>query len=272
MLKAIINKFKRHENSNKVTEGYIRHIDIDKLEAMMPPKDICEKDVIRLANSIFKHGILNPLPVYTDGTTYKYITGSRRIAASMLLGRKSIICHIYTDQDTSDNLLIASVMDKHYPDPFKIYDLICFFRDTRQLDDAQISDKLSISLASIKALKSLACFSSDERRKLSELRLDEKTLTELAKLTHKDTRIAVIDRLREEKSEQNGKVNKIVREMREENAVNKSKPSVLIDNTFEKVLERVRKIHKNAVLKKSEQNTSTTYTVIIDTQSTTARK
>ena len=189
-----------------------------------------------------------------DGTTYKYITGSRRIAASMLLGRKSIICHIYTDQDTSDNLLIASVMDKRYPDPFKIYDLICFFRDTRLLDDAQISDKLSISLASIKALSSLACFSSDERRKLSELRLDEKTLTELAKLTHKDTRIAVIDRLREE------------------NVINKSKPSVLIDNTFEKVLERVRKIHKNAVLKKSEQNTSTTYTVIIDTPSTTTRK
>ena len=159
-------------------------------------------------------------------------------------------------------------MDKPAPEPFKIYDLICYFRDSRNLDEVQISDKLTLSLASIKSLFQLERFNADERRILTSLRLDEKTLTELAKLTHKDTRIAVIERLREEALEQNGKINKIMREIREENSNSRLKPTALIDNTFEKVLERVRKIHKNATLKKTEENTSTSYTVIIKNSGT----
>ena len=126
----------------KESEGYLRQIDIDKLEPIMVRREFSEKDIIKLANSICKSGVLFPIPVYTDGKTYKYISGSRRIAACMLLGRKSIICHVYTSTETRDKLMIASIMHEKTPNPFDIYSLICYFQDNQLLSFGEIAEKL----------------------------------------------------------------------------------------------------------------------------------
>ncbi len=263
MLETLKNAIITQKPKKTVSEGYIRHIDIDKLEPLMPPRDICEKDIVRLADSIFKHGVLNPLPVYTDGKTYKYITGSRRIAASMLLGRKNIICHVYTDLHTCDNLLIASVMHKRMPDPFKTYDLICYFEESRLLELSQIANKLGLSVAEVKTLKQLEHFDFDERRKLSQIGLEATALIELTKLTHRETRTAVIDRLYEEYKKKSGNIRKIVREIRDERAANNLNGTTIIDNTFSKLIKQIKTVNKFVTLKKQENARSTSYTVLV---------
>lgn len=259
-LKNAINFQKPHKTTS---DGYIRHIDIDKLEPMMPSHSFSEKEIIRLADNILKNGILNPLPVYFDGKTYKYITGSRRIAASMLIGRKNIICHVYTDINTCDNLLIASVMHNQTPDPFKMYDLICYYNTTRNLTLAEIGQKLGISTTDIKNLMELECFTSEERRKLTQIKLEVSALIELAKLTHIQTRTAVIEKLLEENKGESSKVRRILREIHEERAETNLNGTEIIDNTFTRLVKQIKTVNKLVTLKKRENKTSTSYTVLL---------
>ena len=259
-LKNAINFQKPHKTNS---DGYIRHIEIDKLEPLMPSHNFSEKEIIRLADNILKHGIINPIPVYSDGKNYKYITGSRRIAASMLIGRKNIICHVYTDINTCDNILIASVMHNQTHNPFKIYDMVCYFNTIRGLTLTETAQKLSITISDIKNLMELECFTSEERRKLSQIKLDPAALIELAKLTHIETRTAVIERLCEENKAQTSKVRKILREIHEEHAETNLNGTAIIDNTFTNLVNQIKKVNKLATLKKRENKSSTSYTVLV---------
>ena len=263
MLETLKNAINFKNQTRTASDRYIRHIDIDKLEPLMPAHGFSEKDIIKLANNIFKNGILNPIPVYFDGNTYKYITGSRRIAASMLLGRKNIICHIYTDPNTRDNLLIASVLHEQTPDPFKIYDLICYFSSTAGLTMPKITQKLGIAPQDIKDLTQLECFTSEERRKLTQIKLDSKALAELAKLTDIVTRTVVIDRLSEENKGESAKVRKIVREIHDEKSENNLNGTAIIDNTFIKLIKQIKTVNKLVTLKKRDNKASTSYTVVV---------
>ena len=263
MLEKIKNRIFPKTNSKYTTEGYIRQIDLDKLEPMMVKQDISEKDIIKLADNICKNGILFPVPVYTDGNTYKYINGSRRIAASMLLGRKSILCHVYTSLETSDNLLIASILHEKTPNPFEIYSLIRYFERERQMSLSDISYKLSIPQNRINNLLELEIFTHEERRMLKLADLSEDGIVELSKLTDKSIRNAVIERLYTEKTHNRPKIRGIIHELRADQGVCNSYDTKIIDNSFNRLVQLIKNLGKNAKLKKKETDTSTSYTITV---------
>ena len=263
MLESIKNRIFRAKPITKEAEGYLRQIDIDKLEPIMVRRDFSEKDIVKLADSICKNGVLFPVPVLFDGNNYKYISGSRRIAASMLLGRKSIICHVYTSIDTSDRLLIASILHEKKPNPFEIHNLIEYFTKERQFQIQDIADKLGITISRINELTKLDCFTFEERRMINQIDLSEEGIVELAKLCDKDTRNAVIKRLYEEHAQNSGKIRKFVRQIRAENSKTASSGTKIIDNSFARLIEQIKSAGKAAVLKKNETGTSTSYTVTV---------
>ncbi len=263
MLESIKNRIFRVNAPTKETEGYLRQLDIDKLEPLMVRRDFSEIDIIKLADSICKNGVLFPVPVLFDGNSYKYISGSRRIAASMLLGKKSIICHVYTSIDTSDRLLIASIMHEKKPNPFEIHNLIAYFTKERQFQIQDVAEKLGITISRINELSKLECFSFEERRMINQIDLSEEGIIELSKLCDKDTRNAVIKRLYEESSQNNGKIRRFVRQIRSERSATTANGSKIIDNSFVRLIEQIKSTGKAAVLKKSETDMSTSYTVTV---------
>ena len=263
MLENIKHRIFPATKQTKESEGYLRQIDIDKLEPIMVRREFSEKDIIKLANSICKSGVLFPIPVYTDGKTYKYISGSRRIAACMLLGRKSIICHVYTSTETRDKLLIASIMHEKTPNPFDIYSLICYFQDNQLLSFGEIAEKLGITPLRISELVKLECFSFEERRIINQINLTEDAIIELAKLSDPDVRNTVIMRLHEENTGKNTKIRKIVRQIRTERIAEHANGTEIIDNSFGKLLEMLKNVGKRATLRKQETVSATSYTVTV---------
>lgn len=263
MLDNIKSKMFPKKKISKETEGYLRQIDIDKLEPLMVRREFSEKDIIKLADSICKCGVLFPIPVFTDGKNYKYISGSRRIAACMLLGRKNIICHVYTSSETRDKLLIASIMHENTPNPFDIYNLINYFQNEHLMTYSEISQKLGITPSRLSDIAKLEIFSFEERRIITHTNLTEEAIIELAKLSDPETRNAVIMRLYEENAEKNGKIRKIVRQIRSERVAERLNGTEIIDNSFSKLLELIKQIGKRAALKKRDFATETSYTVTV---------
>ena len=70
-----------------------------------PRREIAEKPIEELAQSIQSEGLLQPIVVRKIGNTYEIIAGERRLRAFQFLKRKSIPCRIIEASDSSSATL-----------------------------------------------------------------------------------------------------------------------------------------------------------------------
>ena len=76
-----------------------------------PRQQFSEESLDELAESIRRHGILQPLSVRREGTSYELIAGERRLRAGILAGLTEIPCIIMqmTDQESSMVALVENL-------------------------------------------------------------------------------------------------------------------------------------------------------------------
>ena len=93
----------------------VNEIDIEKIipNPYQPRKEFSEESIEELANSIKKHGLLQPIVVIKDKNKDRYIlvAGERRVRASKKLGKEKIkaIVTDYTLEDLREYALIENI-------------------------------------------------------------------------------------------------------------------------------------------------------------------
>ena len=86
----------------------VKELEIDRIDAnpYQPRERFDDEHLAELAESIRKHGVLQPVVVRRDGERYQLVIGERRLRASNLAGRKTIPA-IVREMGDDDSLKFA---------------------------------------------------------------------------------------------------------------------------------------------------------------------
>jgi ParB family chromosome partitioning protein len=86
----------------------VKELEIDRIDAnpYQPRERFDDEHLAELAESIRKHGVLQPVVVRRDGERYQLVLGERRLRASNLAGRKTIPA-IVREMGDDDSLKFA---------------------------------------------------------------------------------------------------------------------------------------------------------------------
>lgn len=88
------------DNSQKIVEINIDLIDPNPFQ---PRKNFSDDELVELAETIEKHGLIQPISLRKIGDRYQIISGERRTRATKLLGLKTIKAQVY--ENLNDNAM-----------------------------------------------------------------------------------------------------------------------------------------------------------------------
>ncbi len=149
----ILNIISRQENENiSIDKGKIIEIEINKItpNPYQPRKIFKEEEIVELANSIEKNGLINPIVVKKDEDKYILISGERRLRAFEYLGKETIPARILEIDDKGlfllsivENLQRVDLTDIEKGESFKK------LKEKFKLKDEEIANLIGISRASV---------------------------------------------------------------------------------------------------------------------------
>lgn len=143
---------KKNENTVSAVKGIAEMVDINKIERnkKQPRKKFEEEALQELAESIQKHGVLEPLLVQNRGDYYEIIAGERRWRASKLAGIKEVpvIIKNMSEQEIVEIALIENIQREDL-DPIEEAMAYTNLKTEFGLTDEQVADKVSKSRSAI---------------------------------------------------------------------------------------------------------------------------
>ena len=174
-------------------------------EAIMPnrsqPRTTFENESLhRLAESIRKYGILQPLTVRkTDENSrfsifkYELVAGERRLRASKLLGLPTVPC-IVIETDTQTSAALAIIENLHRDDLniFEESAAIASLIELYKLTQEQIALQLSLTQAAVANKLRLLRLSAEERAFILEHNLTERHARALLRIKDAGERKSVL--------------------------------------------------------------------------------
>ncbi len=188
-----------HESRQNPHNAYIRYINSDDLLHMIPRSPYEQTEIVSIAESIRRFGLLEPIRVYYDAQKGKYmiISGERRFAALTLLGKTRIMCHVICDAQTRDAMIIGEYCLKEGVDPFRAGRALEFLMSDSGYTAASLARFSGLSFTRIIKLLKLQELTHEERRKIYSARMSEQVCFEIAEIEDAEVRHAVIDYLAE---------------------------------------------------------------------------
>lgn len=255
-LKVLLSdQSKTRRIENKCT--YLKYIELGKLRHLVPPSPLEDIELIGMAESIRRLGMLMPATVYYDSNDSHYylISGERRCAALGLLGRNRILCRVITSTETCDALILAEHCTSPTRDTFRAANALKYLTGVRGYDTRELSKRSGIAASRISALLSLVQLSSEEKRMLISARLPEDVCYEIAQIDDPVVRRAVVEHM----SSMRFDVKRAISERR--------RPRVgacrteLIDNSVNRLAKLIGTSGLDAGVVRSDNNDGTTYTI-----------
>jgi len=115
-----------------------------------PRKDFDEERLAELADSIRRHGVVQPLVVRRKGGRYTIVTGERRFRAANIAGLKTIpvVVRDFDDRAVMEVALIENIQREDL-NPVEEAMAIRFLMDQHDLTQEEVSDRLSRSRPAI---------------------------------------------------------------------------------------------------------------------------
>ena len=239
---------------------YIRYIQSNELRHLFTPSPYLASDVFPIAENIRKFGLLEPIRVFynSDDGKYYIISGERRYTALTLLGRTRILCHIITDPQTRDAIIIAEHCLKENANHFRSSDVLQFMINNYGYSVYDISKASGISINRINKLINLSKLSHEEKRRLNAKHIPEDICCEIAELDAPDVRKAVIDHLISTMPN--------VKKLAKEKSKGKkafSLKSDLIDNSISRLKKLIENTGATANLERRKADNKITYTLTV---------
>ena len=188
--------------SDSLDSGKIFRISADRIipNHAQPRKLFDEDAILRLADSIRRYGLLQPLSVrrlcFRDGErgSYEIVAGERRFRAATLIGMEYIPCIIISADDrTAAELALIENIQREGLSMFEQAGAIAALIDIYSLTQEQIAAHLSASQSYVANKLRLLKLSEQERELITEGRLTERHARACLKSKDEDMRISVIE-------------------------------------------------------------------------------
>ena len=188
--------------SDSLDSGKIFRISADRIipNHAQPRKLFDEDAILRLADSIRRYGLLQPLSVrrlcFRDGErgSYEIVAGERRFRAATLIGMEYIPCIIISADDrTAAELALIENIQREGLSMFEQAGAIAALIDIYSLTQEQIAAHLSASQSYVANKLRLLKLSEQERELITEGRLTERHARACLKIKDEDMRISVIE-------------------------------------------------------------------------------
>jgi ParB family chromosome partitioning protein len=161
-----------------------------------PRRSFNEESILALADSIRRHGILEPLIVRRSGEGYELISGERRLRAARLLGLPSVPCLLRgADERESAELAIIENLQREELNIFEEAVAMAILIDRYRLTQEEIARRLSVSQACVANKLRLLRHSERARALILEHKLTERHARALLRIKDEATRDDVLLRV-----------------------------------------------------------------------------
>ena len=155
--------------------------------------------VIRLAESLKKYGVLEPLSVRLVGDAggfpaYELVSGARRLAAARLAGLPKLPCIVLPQDDKS--YAIAGLIGSLRAGALNMFEQASLFRtllDDFCMTQEEIARKLSLSQSAVANKLRLLRFSPEEKMAILTAKLTERHARALLRISDSEKRMAILD-------------------------------------------------------------------------------
>ena len=257
------------------TEGKVCSVATDKLfpNPSQPRFIFDDEPMLRLADSIRRYGILQPLairPATTRGY-YQIIAGERRWRAARIIGLSEVPCIILDiDSQKSAELALIENIQREDLNIFEQAAAIASLIDIYGLTQEQAARQLSSSQAFIANKLRILKLTPPERSAIIKNRLTERHARALLKLSEPTERIAVINHISAHDLNVSSTEKYIDRLLSEKNQAQKNgnvKPHLkdlrFFYNSIDKAIDILKACGFDIATSKTEHPTSTEFTIHI---------
>ena len=177
--------------------GRIHNIPTDKIipNPAQPRKQFEDDSIIRLADSIRRCGILQPLTVRRlDGELYEIVAGERRLRAAKLLRLSTVPCLLVdVDSKKSAELAIIENIQRENLNVFEQASSIAALIDIYHLTQDEAAKQLSVSQSFVANKLRILRLTAPEREKILAYNLTERHARALLKVDSVEQRLRIID-------------------------------------------------------------------------------
>lgn len=190
---------KKNKSAEDTTPSAVLQLKTDEIKPnrAQPRADFDNNSIIRLADSIRRYGILQPLTVRKmpddDISPYELITGERRLRAAKLLGYLTVPCIIIeADEKMSAEM---AIIENLLREDLNMFEKAHGFRQLIEnygLTQADVARKMSLSQSAVANKLRLLKLTREEQRLILETGLSERHARALLGVESKDTRIEII--------------------------------------------------------------------------------
>ena len=191
--------FKKSRANDNYISSAVLQIKIDEIRPnrSQPRAEFDNNSIIRLADSIRRYGILQPLTVrkIDDEENYKYelIAGERRFRAARLLSYMTVPCIIIeADERMSAEM---AIIENLLREDLNMFEQAYGFRqliDNYGLTQEEVARKMSLSQSAIANKLRLLKLSYEEQRLIVETGLTERHARALLKIENQQQRLEII--------------------------------------------------------------------------------
>lgn len=196
---------KSWENEERTTYECIHQIRIDNIcpNPSQPRVTFQNDAIIKLADSIRKHGMLQPMTVRRvfdednfSGSTYEIVAGERRYRAAKLLGMSKVPCRIIdVDTKRSAELSIIENIQRENLNMFEQAMAIASLIEMYSMTQEEVARQLSSSQSYVANKLRLLKLTVKERDLLLKYNLTERHARALLKLDDLDLRLQAIEHI-----------------------------------------------------------------------------
>ncbi|MBQ3528206.1 MAG: ParB/RepB/Spo0J family partition protein [Clostridia bacterium] len=199
MSKNIIPKKEKREN--RQDEGAYGKVMMIRVDAIIPnpaqPRRFFTDDaILRLADSIRLHGIIQPLCVRCpDKSTgiYELVAGERRLRAAKVIGMREVPCiTVEADPEESAHMAIVENIQRENLNMFEQAEAIKRLMCIHCLTQEKIAEKLSCSQSYVANKLRLLRLDSNEREEILSAALSERHARALLRLKDSESRLAAM--------------------------------------------------------------------------------
>ncbi len=169
--------------------------DIIRPNRSQPRADFCEDELLRLATSIKRYGIIQPLAVrkadIDDIYDYELISGERRLRAARLVGLYCVPCVVLdADEQTSAELAIIENIMRSDLNMFEVAYALRNLSEDFELTQEEIARKMSMSQSAVANKMRLLHLTYEEQQAILLNSLSERHARALLRL--KEDRLSAI--------------------------------------------------------------------------------
>ncbi len=193
---------KRSKLAEETASSAVMQIKIDQIKPnrAQPRADFDNNSIIRLADSIRRYGIIQPLTLRKvtddDSSLYELIAGERRLRAARLLGYTTVPCVIIeADEKMSAEMAIIENLLREDLNMFEQAHGFKQLIENHGLTQADVARKMSLSQSAVANKLRLLRLSYEEQRLILETGLSERHARALLKVEDKELRIEIIKQI-----------------------------------------------------------------------------